>query len=60
MYTPIEVIVQFLIGLAFWTLTEYVAHRYLLHGTEFLSENPSPDELTKSFRKHQIHHAFIN
>ena len=32
-------VLQFLIGLFFWTLTEYNAHRYNLHGNEDLPES---------------------
>ena len=41
-----------MVGLFIWTITEYFAHRYLLHGNENMSENPTPDELKKAFRKH--------
>lgn len=39
---------------------EYFGHKYLLHGHENIPENPTPEDLGKAFKKHQLHHAFIN
>ena len=49
-FTPL----MFLIGLAVWTPSEYILHRFVFH---FKPRNPSPFIDRVSFLMHGIHHA---
>lgn len=45
-----------------WSFIEYYYHRFLLHpeNSENFPQNPKGEELMEAFKRHLLHHTFIN